>query len=173
MIVSLGQGARAPSYAGLLHAGVHLSKRGTNLSEMARPVEFLLVQDDPADELLAREDLAAHKVINRMLAVRDVRSALAYLDGTAPFTEAGMPDIVLLDLNLPWPGGGAVLDRLRSHRATAAVPVILLVDSPAAEAIVRARGLPVQGYAGKPVDFACLSRVVRSLAGIGFEVRRS
>jgi CheY-like chemotaxis protein len=143
------------------------------MSDHARLMEFLLVQDDPADELIAREDFATYKVVNSVLAVSDVRSALAYLDGTPPFTQARIPDVVLLDLNLPWPGGSAVLEHLRSGEATAAIPVILLVDSPAAEEIVRSRGLPVQGYARKPVDFACLVSVVRSLPEVGFEVRRS
>lgn len=142
------------------------------MSDLALPVGFLLVQNDPVDELLAREDFAAHKVANQVFVVRDVRSALAYVDGMPPFTTATIPDIVLLDLDLPWPGGVAVLDHLRSRAETAGIPVILLIDSPVAEEIVRSRDLPVQGYARKPVDFVCLVSVVRSVAGVGFEVRR-
>ncbi|MEU4244671.1 response regulator [Actinoplanes sp. NPDC026619] len=142
------------------------------MTDHARPVEILLVQDDSTDEILVREDFAMHKVANRVSAVRDVSSAMACLHGAAPYTEALTPDLVLLDLNLPWPGGGVFLEHLRSRSATADIPVILLVDSIAAEEIVRRMDLPVQGYAPKPVDFACLVSAVCAVAGLGFEIRR-
>jgi CheY-like chemotaxis protein len=137
-----------------------------------RPVDFLLVQDDPVDNLLMREEFAANKVVNRVHAATDARAALAYLDGVPPFGGRQVPDVVLLDLHLPGGGGEAVLGRLRTDTATAHVPVILLVDSPVAEQIARSRGLPVQGYARKPVDFAGLTAIVCSVPGLGFAVHR-
>ncbi|MBG0565452.1 response regulator [Actinoplanes aureus] len=130
-----------------------------------RDVELLVIHDDPAEAVLMREEFVEHRLTNRVRVVHDVSRALAYLDGTTP-------DVVLLDLNLPGRDGRTVLGHLRAHPATAAVPVILLTDSPEAERILRAEGLPVQGYATKPVDFACLTSVVKSLSGIGFEVWR-
>jgi DNA-binding response OmpR family regulator len=53
------------------------------------------------------------------------------------------------------------------------VPVILMVDSPAAEQLLRSRELPVDGYLTKPLDFPGLAAVVQSVADIGFEVRRA
>ncbi|WP_203789824.1 response regulator [Paractinoplanes rishiriensis] len=135
-------------------------------------MNFLVVQDDPVDQLLMREDLATHKVVNRVYTAPDARTALAYLDGVPPYGGVGTPDVVLLDPHLPRDGGDVVLERLRTDAATVHVPVILLVDSPAAEQIVRSRGLPVQGYAQKPVDFAALAGVVRSVVGLGFAVHR-
>jgi CheY-like chemotaxis protein len=135
-------------------------------------VDFLLVQDDPVDHLLMREEFAAHKVVNRLQTATDARAALAYLDGVPPFGGAKVPDVVLLDLHLPKGGGDAVLDRLRTNTATAHVPVILLVDSPVVEQIARSRGLPVQGYAYKPVDFTVLAGIVRSVTELGFAVHR-
>ena len=52
------------------------------------------------------------------------------------------------------------------------MPVVLLVDSPVAEEILRSEGLPVQGYAIKPVDFACLTDIVRAMPNVGFTVLR-
>lgn len=138
----------------------------------ARPIEFLLVQDDPVDEMLLRDDFEAHKVVNMVHCVHDVPTAIAFLNGNAPFARPHLPDVVLLDLHLPGHGGHAVLQQLRSTPATADVPVILLVDSLAAELILRSRGLPVQGYATRPVDFACLVGVVKSLPDIEFEISR-
>lgn len=140
---------------------------------MADQVEFLLVQDDPADEILLRDELAAHKVVNRVQVAHSVTTALAYLDGRPPFDEPGSPDVVLLDLNLPGRDGRHVLRRLRSAPSDAAVPVILLTDSPATEQILRTERLPVQGYAGKPVDFECLVAVVKDVQSLGVQFLRA
>jgi hypothetical protein len=51
-------------------------------------------------------------------------------------------------------------------------PVILLVDSPVTEQVLAAQGLPVQGYARKPIDFGALTRIVRTQPEQGFQVQR-
>jgi CheY-like chemotaxis protein len=136
-------------------------------------VELMVVQDDPAEALLMIEEFDEHRLINRVHVAHDVPRALAYLDGDPPYTRPAVPDVVLLDVNLPRRDGRTVLRHLRSRPETASVPVILLTDSPAAERILRAEFLPVQGYVAKPVDFACIVSVVKSLENLGFEVRRA
>lgn len=133
-------------------------------------VEFLLVQDDAAEELYLRETWETHKVVNHVHAVRDARQAQAFLRREPPYEAAPVPDIVLLDLSLPGHDGRHLLRHLREHPETANLPVIVLVDSPAAERIVRREALPVQGYATKPVDFACLTAIVRLLESVAFLV---
>lgn len=140
---------------------------------MSKPAEFLLVQDDPADELLIRDELAVHKVVNRVHVAHSVPAALAYLDARPPFEQRSVPDVVMLDLALPGGDGRGVLRRLRSSAATAGVPVILLVDSPVGEQILRSERLPVQGYATKPVDFEDLVALVRDVRTLGFQFLRS
>ncbi|WP_212990792.1 response regulator [Actinoplanes auranticolor] len=137
----------------------------------ASTVEFLLVQDDPAEELFTRETFETYKVLNRVHTVHTVAQAQAFLRRDAPYAHVPEPDVILLDLNLPGRDGRHLLRHLREHSA-ATVPVILLVDSPVAEGILRREDLPVQGYATKPVDLACLSSVVRSLDSIAFVVLR-
>lgn len=134
--------------------------------------EFLLVQDDAVDEIYTREALNAYKVVNRVHAVRDVRQACAFLDREPPYADAPAPDIVLLDLNLPGHDGRFLLRHLRTRADTAQVPVMLLVDSPVAERILRREDLPVQGYLPKPVDFGCLTTVVQALSPMAFVVLR-
>jgi CheY-like chemotaxis protein len=134
-------------------------------------VEFLVVQDDPAEELYTRETFEAYKVLNRVHTVRTVPQAKAFLRREPPYEHAPEPDVILLDLNLPGHDGRHLLRHL-AGRPEATVPVILLVDSPVAERILRREGLPVQGYASKPIDLACLTAVVRSLDSIAFMVLR-
>ncbi|GAA3347076.1 response regulator [Amorphoplanes nipponensis] len=137
----------------------------------AATVEFLLVQDDPAEELYTREMLETHKVLNRVHTVHTVPQALAFLRRDPPYAHAPAPDVILLDLNLPGRDGRHLLRHLGGS-APAVAPVVLLVDSPVAERILRREGLPVQGYASKPVDLACLTSVVRSLDSLAFVVLR-
>jgi two-component system, chemotaxis family, response regulator Rcp1 len=97
---------------------------------------------------------------------------VAYLDGAAPFTRRGRPDVVLLDLDLPG-GGHGVLRHLRDDPVTAAIPVILLAGTPGAERVLRTGRHPVQGYATKPVGFHTIMSIVASVPGLGFEMLRS
>jgi CheY-like chemotaxis protein len=136
------------------------------------PVQFLLVQDDPADELFTREAFDMHKLRNALHAVPNAGRALSFLDRSGPYADAPVPDVVLLDLNLPGTDGRQVLRRLRSDPITAEVPVVLLVDSPIAEEILRTEDLPVQGYAIRPIGFARLTDIVRALPKLGFMVTR-
>lgn len=136
------------------------------------PVRFLLVQDDPVDEVLTRESFDLHKLRNALHSVRNVGQAFSYLDQIGQYAETPVPDMVLLDLNLPGADGRHVLRRLRNDPATAEVPVVLLVDSPVAEEILRSQRLPVQGYALKPVDFPRLADIVRTMPWLGFAVMR-
>ncbi|PRY20178.1 response regulator [Pseudosporangium ferrugineum] len=133
-------------------------------------VEFLLVQDDPAEELYLREMWETHKVLNRVHAVHDARRAVDFLQRRPPYESAPVPDVVLLDLSLPGHDGRHLLQWLRDRPETGDLPVVVLVDSPAAEWIVRREALPVQGYVTKPVDFARLTDIVRTLESAAFLV---
>lgn len=135
-------------------------------------VEFLVVQDDPVEEIYARETFETYKVLNRFHTVQTVRQAKAFLHRQAPYEGAPAPDVILLDLNLPGHDGRHLLRHLADHQ-DAVAPVILLVDSPAAEHILRRENLPVQGYAVKPIDLDCLTSVVQSLDSLAFMVLRA
>lgn len=103
---------------------------------------------------------------NRLTVLRDSAAALSRL-------RSARPDLILLDANLPWPGSRHLLAHIRAEADVADVPVILLVHSPVAEQILRAEGLPVQGYATKPVDVTCLVQVVGTQSQLGFTVFRA
>lgn len=143
------------------------------MTDGERLVTFLLVHDDPADDVITRESFEAHGVINQLRTVRTADAAMAYLRAPSASSErAPVPDVVLLDLNLPGRDGRHLLRLLRADPLTADLPVVLLVDSPVAELILRAEGLPVQGFVTKPFDFAGLTAMVRDLGELGFLVKR-
>ena len=89
---------RAANSSAVVH--LYLASRSTEWAS-AGDVEFLLVQSDPVDAFLVRDRFAATKVVNRLHAVHDAHTAIAYLEGAPPFACRGNPDVVLLDLEVP------------------------------------------------------------------------
>lgn len=127
------------------------------------PAEILLVEDNLGDVELTREALAVAKVANRLHQVSDGEQAVAFLRKMEPYTQVPRPDLILLDLKLPRKDGREVLAEIKSDPALKTIPVIILTSSQEDEDILRAYQLNANGYIAKPVDFAGLVRVVRSL----------
>lgn len=86
---------------------------------------ILLVEDDPDDVRLIEMALRSCSVPIRLSTVADGTEALAHLE------EAGedLPDLVLLDLNLPVMSGTEFLSRLRAHVAFSALPVCVFTTA--------------------------------------------
>jgi len=125
------------------------------------PVEILLIEDDPGDVLITREAFAEHKLRNRLTVLTDGAQAIEYLRREGRYVDAGRPDVILLDLNLPGIDGRAVLEVLQADPVLCRIPVVVLTASTAEEDFLRSARLRVDTYIGKPVDFARLVEVVR------------
>ena len=136
------------------------------------PIDILLVEDDPADVLLAREAFEDFKLRNHIVVLGDGRAALAYLRRTGPHLDARLPGLILLDLNLPGIDGRELLEHLAADPELAAIPVVVLTSSLAERDILRARQLRVTDYMIKPVDFHRIAEVVRHVEQLGFSVLR-
>lgn len=128
-----------------------------------RPVEILLVEDNPGDVRLTREALKDAKVVNSLHVVEDGVTALDFLYKHPPYAEAPYPDLILLDLNLPRKDGREVLAEIKSNDTLKNIPVVILTTSHAEEDILRAYNLHANCYITKPVDFAQFATVVRSI----------
>ena len=72
-----------------------------DVTKGSRPVEILLVEDNPGDERLTREALKEGKVYSNLHWAKDGVEAMEFLRRTGRFADAIRPDIILLDLNLP------------------------------------------------------------------------
>src|SRR5881394_3361886 len=98
-----------------------------------RPIEILMVEDNPGDVRLTREALKGGKVWNEINVVSDGVAALDYLHRRPPHESAARPDLVLLDLNLPKKDGREVLAAMKSDESLKAIPVVILTTSQAEE----------------------------------------
>lgn len=128
-----------------------------------RPIEILLVEDDPGDVLMAREALEEGKVANRLAVVADGVEAMAYLNGEGDNAGRTRPDLVLLDLNLPRKAGLEVLEEMKADPSLRRIPVVVLTTSDAERDILSSYDLHANAYIKKPVDFEQFVSVVRQI----------
>ncbi len=115
-------------------------------------LEVVLVEDNPGDVFLVREALNAHGLITRLIVQEDGEAMLRYIERIES-GEHACPDIILLDLNLPRHGGKALLERVRTGKLCARVPVLIVSSSDAPEERQITARLGANGYFRKPADF--------------------
>lgn len=133
------------------------------MNVIVRPVEILLVEDNPGDVLLTQTAFRRGKVSNNMHVVEDGEQAMAFLHRDGIYQDMPRPDLILLDLNLPRKDGREVLDEIKADEDLRIIPVIILTTSAAEEDILRSYRLHANGYITKPVDWKEFMDVVRTI----------
>ncbi len=127
-------------------------------------IRILLVEDNPGDVDLTLEVFAATAMHHEIEVATDGQQALDLLRN--PLTL--LPDLVLLDLNLPKVDGRAVLREAKSDPALRAVPIIMLTSSDAHSDVRAAYDLGANCYLTKPVELAQFERLVGTLERFWF-----
>lgn len=128
--------------------------------------EILLVEDNPDDVELTLRAFRRSNVHNAVVVARDGVEALDYLFATGAHAgrpAGAMPEVVLLDLNLPKLHGLEVLKRLRADERTRLLPVVILTSSAEEQDIAGSYHLGANSYVRKPVDFAQFIEAARQL----------
>jgi CheY-like chemotaxis protein len=128
-----------------------------------RPIEVLLVEDDPGDVLLIREAFEFNKVHNNLNVVSDGEQALGFLRREGEYAGAARPDLVLLDLNLPRKDGREVLAEVKQDPDLRTIPIVVLTTSEAEEDVLKSYQLHANAYVTKPVDFERFVSIVRQI----------
>lgn len=116
-------------------------------------VNILLVEDNPADVEIAQESFQECALLNRLNVVNNGEDAVKYLRHEHPYIDSNLPDIILLDLNLPKKNGHEVLLDIKQDPKLRKIPVIILTSSKAEEDIAKSYDLHANCYISKPVDF--------------------
>lgn len=133
------------------------------LPELVKPIEILLVEDNPGDVRLTIEALKEAKVINHLTVLKDGVEALAYLRRQGQYAKAARPHLIVLDLNLPKKDGREVLADIKADDGLKRIPVVVLTTSQAEEDVLKTYNLHANCYITKPVDLDQFVRVVRSI----------
>jgi CheY-like chemotaxis protein len=135
----------------------------SSLTRTWRPVEILLVEDNPGDVRLTQEALKESKICNHLSVVTDGVEAVEYLRREGRFAQAVRPDLILLDLNLPRKNGREVLAEIKEDHDLRRIPVVILTISQDEEDVFKAYNLHANCYVNKPLDLNRFLKVVQSI----------
>jgi chemotaxis family two-component system response regulator Rcp1 len=146
-------------------------RNGTQLQELlermvpdgARPIEILLVEDNPGDVRIAIEALKDCRVPNNLSVAEDGVEAVCFLRGKDGYAGSPRPDLILLDLNLPRKDGHQVLAEIKTDDGLLQIPVIVLTTSENERDVYRAYDLNANCYVTKPGGLDQLVSVMQSI----------
>ncbi len=125
----------------------------------------MVVEDNPGDVRLIREALADSKILNKMDVAVDGEQALASLQ-----SAERLPDLILLDLNLPRMDGQEVLRQIKADDRTKRIPVVVLTSSRSEEDIARSYGHHANCYVSKPLGLQQFAEAVQSVERFWFSI---
>ena len=140
--------------------------------EVGWPLEILLVEDNLADIRLTQEALSESRIVASLNVVTDGVKALTYLRREGRHSGAAVPDLILLDLNLPRKSGRELLAEIKADPSLARIPVVILTTSIAEEDIAGCYDLHANCYIAKPVDLERFIAVVRAIGDFWFGIVR-
>ena len=136
----------------------------------ARPINILLVEDNPGDVRLTTEALKDYKVSNKVHVVIYGEEAIHFLRKKGKHLEAPTPDLILLDWNLPKKNGSEVLSEIKTDDNLKRIPVIVLTTSKANQDIMKAYALHANCYITKPVDLNQFLSAVNTIEDFWFTI---
>jgi CheY-like chemotaxis protein len=122
-----------------------------------------MVEDNPADIMLAEEALADASWPSRLNAVKDGIEAMQFLKQEASYAAAERPDVVWLDLNIPGKHGHAVLAEIRQHPGLKTLPVIVFSSSNSELDVQKSYELFANCYSVKEVDFSAYAEAIQAM----------
>lgn len=139
---------------------------------MNEKIKILLVEDNPADVDLTRENLEENKILHELYVASDGVVAMEFLTRQGEFANAPKPHLVLLDLNLPRKDGREVLAEIKANPDLRRIPVVVLTSSQAEEDVLKTYDLQASAYVIKPVDLEGLGKIVKGINYFWFSVVR-
>ncbi len=136
---------------------------------MVRPIEILLADDSYEDIELTQEALNWNGISSILHTVENGEECLQFLRKVGPYKDTPVPDILLLDLNMPKKGGREVLYEIKSDENLMHIPVIVLTTSKAEKDIIESYNNHANCFITKPVDFDSFVSVIREIEQFWFK----
>lgn len=137
---------------------------------MLKPVDILLVEDNPGDVLLTEEAFLQAKIKSNIHVAEDGEIALKMLRQEGEYNAAILPDIILLDLNLPKKDGREVLQEIKADDFLKKIPVVILTSSQAEQDITKSYNLHANSYIIKPVNLERFGEIVQAIENFWFSI---
>jgi chemotaxis family two-component system response regulator Rcp1 len=141
-----------------------------NNQQRVKPVQLLLVEDNPGDVRLTKETLKDAKLMVDLNVVGDGVEAMAFLRQQGKHAKAPRPDLILLDLNLPKKDGREVLAEIKQDPELKRIPVVVLTISTAEEDILKSYNLYANAYVSKPLNLEQFAKITKAIEDFWFTI---
>lgn len=141
----------------------HQSSQVQHMTQLTQPMEIFVIEDNPADIRLVMEAFREQPTRSRLTFARDGIHALEVLRPSSGVRKDQLPDLIILDLNLPGKSGFEILSVIKSHKDLRHMPVVVLSSSHNSEDIKKAYDLHANCYVTKPVDLDPFISLMRSI----------
>ncbi|MEM7553107.1 MAG: response regulator [Cyanobacteria bacterium P01_A01_bin.84] len=128
-----------------------------------KPVVILLGEDNPGDVYLIRSSLADSKLYHSFYHVQDGEEVMAYLYQEKNYQNVSIPDLILLDLNLPKKNGFEVLAEVKADPKLKIIPIVILTSSNREKDIIKSYQLYANSYIVKPSDYFSFFQAIKKL----------
>jgi CheY-like chemotaxis protein len=126
-----------------------------------RSINILLVEDNDGDILLTTEAFEESRIVNNIKAIRDGKEAINFFESV--IKKEDIPDLVLLDVNLPKVSGHDVLTYIKNNEKYLSIPVIMLTTSSSERDILQSYKNHVNCYITKPIDVGDFMKAIAKI----------
>lgn len=128
-----------------------------------KPVHILLVEDNEGDILLTTEALNEGKIANIVSVVKDGWEAIQFVERKGKYRDEILPDIILLDVNLPKMNGHEVVKYMKTSESLRHIPIIMLTTSTSPSDVLQSYENHVNCFITKPIDVDDFLKVIASI----------
>lgn len=129
-------------------------------ADALQPAKILLVEDEPVQTILVKAALANLPRLDLMQVAKNGVEAMTFLRREAHRVNGQLPDLILLDINMPEKNGFEVLVELNSDPLLRRIPTVVFTTSNSQEDIDRAYEEGANSFVTKPVTLGDLERVL-------------
>jgi CheY-like chemotaxis protein len=141
--------------------------------DIYKTVTIMLVEDDLGDQKLIKMSLKEQRIANMPVVASSAEEALEYLEkNKMEDHDDALPDLILLDLNMPGMGGKEFLRQMKADPVFGAIPVVILTTSDSDKDILESFKLHAAGYVRKPVNLTDFQEVMQTLTDYWFTICR-
>lgn len=133
-------------------------------------IDILIVEDNKGDARLIKEIFNESKLYNSLYFVSDGVEAMDFLRKSGKYANMPLPDLIILDLNLPKKDGREVLMEIKQDENLRHIPIVIMTISQADEDIIKSYNLHANCYVTKPIDLTQFMKVVKSIENFWFTV---
>ena len=143
------------------------------MEKSSKPITILMADDDADDRLMTQEAFEESRLANDLRFVEDGVELMDYLQRRGKYSDPATsprPGLILLDLNMPKKDGREALKEIKADPNLKCLRIVVLTTSKAEEDIYRTYNLGAASYITKPVTFAGMAEVIKTVGKYWLEI---